>query len=92
MIPKRIFSLTDQSIGFMEDQVAAEKPFYLQVSHYAMHIWHDSLEETREKYKSLPMGRKYQKKDDLPEEKVLPPFENPMEKAKGLLGELFGNK
>ena len=36
--PKRIFSLTDQSIGFMEDQVAAEKPFYLQVSHYAMHI------------------------------------------------------
>ena len=29
---------------------------------------------------------------DAEEEKVLPPFENPMEKAKGLLGELFGNK
>ena len=29
---------------------------------------------------------------DAEEEKVLPPFENPMEKAKGLLGELIGNK
>ena len=29
---------------------------------------------------------------DAEEEKVLPPFENPMEKAKGLLGDLFGNK
>ena len=68
--PKRIFSLTDQSIRFMEDQVSEEKPFYLQLSHYAMHIWHDSLKATREIYKSLPKGRKYQKKDDLPEEDV----------------------
>ena len=35
-----------------------------------MHIWHDSLKATREMYKSLPKGRKYQKKDDLPEEDV----------------------
>jgi arylsulfatase A-like enzyme len=68
--PKRIFSLTGKSIEFMEDQVAAEKPFYLQLSHYAMHIWHDSLKETREKYKKLPPGRKYQKKDDTPEEDI----------------------
>ena len=51
----------------MEDQVSEEKPFYLQLSHYAMH---DSLKATREMYKSLPKGRKYQKKDDLPEEDV----------------------
>jgi arylsulfatase A len=68
--PKRIFSLTENSIAFMKDQVAAEKPFYLQLSHYAMHIWHDSLKETREKYKKLPKGRKYEKKDDQTREEM----------------------
>ena len=68
--PKRIFSLTDKSIQFMEQQVAKKQPFYLQLSHYAMHIWHDSLQETREKYKKLPHGSTYQKKDDTPEESV----------------------
>ena len=68
--PKRIFSLTDKSIQFMKDQFAAEKPFYLQLSHYAMHIWHDSLKDTREKYKYPPKGRKYGKKDDTPEKDI----------------------
>jgi arylsulfatase A len=68
--PKRIFSLTDKSIRFMEEQVAADKPFYLQLSHYAMHIWHDSLQETRQKYKKLPGGRKSQQKDSTPEEDI----------------------
>ena len=68
--PKRIFSLTEKSIDFMRKQVEADKPFYLQLSHYAMHIWHDSLEETRKKYLKLPKGRKYEKKDDLPEIEV----------------------
>ena len=68
--PKRIFSLTDKSIKFMKEQVAAEKPFYLQLSHYANHIWHDSLKETREKYKRLPKGKKYEKKDGMPDEEI----------------------
>ena len=68
--PKRIFSLTDKSINFMKEQVAAEKPFYLQLSHYANHIWHDSLKKTREKYKKLPKGKKYEKKDGLPDEEI----------------------
>ena len=68
--PKRIFSLTDKSIKFMKEQVAAEKPFYLQLSHYANHIWHDSLKETREKYKKLPKGKKYEKKDGMPDEEI----------------------
>lgn len=54
----------------MEQQVERNRPFYLQLSHYAMHIWHDSLKETREKYKTLPHGSTYQKKDDTPEESV----------------------
>ena len=68
--PKRIFSLTDKSIKFMREQVAAERPFYLQLSHYANHIWHDSLKKTREKYKKLPKGKKYEKKDGLPDEEI----------------------
>ena len=68
--PKRIFSLTEKSIAFMEEQVAAEKPFYLQLSHYANHIWHDSLKETREKYKKLPKGKKYEKKDGMSDEEI----------------------
>ena len=68
--PKRIFSLTEKSITFIKDQVAAERPFYLQLSHYANHIWHDSLKRTREKYKKLPKGKKYEKKDGMPEEEI----------------------
>lgn len=68
--PKRIFSLTDKSIGFIKEQTAANKPFYLQLSHYAMHIWHDSLKETREKYRSMPIGRKYLKQDDKTREEM----------------------
>jgi arylsulfatase A len=68
--PKRIISLTNKSIDFIKEQVSEEKPFYLQLSHYAMHIWHDSLKETREKYKKLPPGRKYQKQDNLPEDEI----------------------
>jgi arylsulfatase A-like enzyme len=68
--PKRIFSLTEKSVDFMKEQVKADKPFYLQLSHYAMHIWHDSLKETREKYRSLPVGRKYLKQDDKSREEM----------------------
>jgi len=68
--PKRMFSLTEKSVQFMEQQVASKRPFFLQLSHYAMHIWHDSLKETREKYRKLPKGSKYQSKDDAPEESV----------------------
>ena len=68
--PKRIFSLTDKSIKFIKEQVADENPFYLQLSHYANHIWHDSLKKTREKYKKLPKGKKYEKKDGKPDEEI----------------------
>ena len=68
--PKRIFSLTDKSIKFIKEQVADENPFYLQLSHYANHIWHDSLKKTREKYKKLPKGKKYEKKDGMPDEEI----------------------
>ena len=65
--PKRIVSLTKNSINFMRRQVKAANPFYLQLSHYAMHIWHDSFKETREKYRKLPRPDIATDADYLPE-------------------------
>ncbi len=44
--PKKIFSMTRKAIGFIETQVAAKKPFFVQVSHYAEHNAVQYLEET----------------------------------------------
>ena len=52
--PKLMFSITSKAIAFMEQQVKAGKPFYLQVSHYAMHEGRECLPATRKKYTSHP--------------------------------------
>jgi len=51
--PKRIFSTTERATSFMEEQVEADKPFYMQISHYAVHTKHHALEETIEKYENI---------------------------------------
>jgi len=60
--PKLMFSLTKRAIGFMEAQVKAGKPFYLQVSHYAMHEGRECLPATREKYVRHPLVQAYYRK------------------------------
>ncbi len=35
--PKKAFSLVDSAIAVMQDAVAADRPFYIQLSHYAPH-------------------------------------------------------
>jgi hypothetical protein len=37
--PKRIVSLTHKSQDFIKKQAKAGKPFFLQLSHYSVHIW-----------------------------------------------------
>lgn len=66
--PKQIFGLTKRANEFMEAQVKAGRPFYLQVSHYAVHSQHRALKETIEKYRSLTRGEKC-----TPEDYQLPP-------------------
>ena len=44
--PKNIFSMTRKAMGFIEAQVAAKKPFFVQVSHYAEHNKVQYREET----------------------------------------------
>jgi len=56
--PKRIFSMTKKANDFMEKQVKNDRPFYLQVSHYALHSQHRALKETIEKYRKLTPGRR----------------------------------
>lgn len=53
--PKLMFSVTKRAIDFMETRATAKKPFYLQISHYAMHAGSECLPETREKYAKHPL-------------------------------------
>jgi arylsulfatase A-like enzyme len=59
--PKLMFSMTEKAMNFMMEQVKAEKPFYLQISHYAMHAGFECLPETREKYLHHPEVQAYYK-------------------------------
>lgn len=48
--PKRTFSVTGRAISFMERQVQEKRPFYLQVSYYAIHDALQARQETIDKY------------------------------------------
>jgi arylsulfatase A len=68
--PKLMFSVTEKAIGFMEDQVKADKPFYLQISHYAMHAGQECTEKTRVKYSKHPLVQAWYKKNKKDPETV----------------------
>lgn len=51
--PKLIFSLSERGCNFMEEQTKKGNPFYLQVSHYAVHLGITYTQESLDKYKKL---------------------------------------
>jgi arylsulfatase A-like enzyme len=55
--PKKIYSLTQRSISFMEQQVKSKNPFFLQLSHYAVHSNIEATTHSLEKYKLKKKGR-----------------------------------
>lgn len=57
--PKHAFALTARAMNFMERQVRAGNPFFLQVSHYATHVDIQSRKETFGKYASKKTGEKH---------------------------------
>jgi len=57
--PKLIFSLTERAGIFMEKQVKKGNPFYMQVSHYAVHLGITYQQESLNKYKNLSPGKKH---------------------------------
>jgi len=48
--PKRTGSVTDRSIEFIRKQTKAGKPFYTQVSYYAVHLRTELLQTSLDKY------------------------------------------
>jgi len=50
--PKRTGSVTDRSIKFIREQTNAGKPFYVQVSYYAVHLRTELLQTSLEKYQN----------------------------------------
>jgi len=59
--PKNIFSLTDRAIKFIVSTQEEKKPFYLQISHYAVHSNIESKEKSYLRLKDKPKGE--QQKD-----------------------------
>ncbi|WP_372805744.1 sulfatase [Pontiella sp.] len=57
--PKDVFGVTDRAIAFMEKQAKAGTPFYLQLSHYAVHTPVESLEQTQEKFRKTKAGQRH---------------------------------
>lgn len=54
--PKNIFELTDKAIAFLENAVTDNVPFYVQISHYAVHTAIEARQETIDLYND-PMQR-----------------------------------
>ena len=68
--PKLMFSITEKAIGFMEEQVKKDTPFYLQISHYAMHEGRECLDKTRAKYVKHPLVQAWYKRNNKDPETV----------------------
>jgi arylsulfatase A-like enzyme len=68
--PKLMFSVTEKAIGFMENQVRKGNPFYLQISHYAMHAGRECLDKTREKYLRHPLVQAWYKENNKEPETI----------------------
>jgi arylsulfatase A-like enzyme len=60
--PKRMASLKTSSVDFVNEH-GGERPFFMMVSHYAVHVPHAARADLIEKYRQLPRG-KYCKDDD----------------------------
>ena len=54
--PKNIFSLTDRAIEFISNSKSKKKPFYLQISHYAVHSNVESREKSYSRLKDKTKG------------------------------------
>lgn len=57
--PKRIESLTGRTTNFIERQVQAGHPFFVQLSHYATHVDMQARQETYDKYVKKEKGVKH---------------------------------
>lgn len=57
--PKTIFSLTKRTGDFIEAQTQANRPWFVQLSHYAVHLKISYRAETLDRLKDRPLGKKH---------------------------------
>ena len=57
--PKNIFSITERAIEFITSCKADETPFYLQISHYAVHTDIESREKSYNRLKNKTIGAQH---------------------------------
>jgi len=57
--PKEISTVTERAVRFMQRQTARDTPFFLQISHYAVHTRIQAREETIAKYKEMKPGSRH---------------------------------
>jgi len=57
--PKDIFGINERGIAFMQENVAAERPFYLQLFHYAVHAPTATKAESEAKFETLDKGKRH---------------------------------
>jgi len=54
--PKRMASLKKSSVDFVNEH-GGKRPFFMMVSHYAVHVPHAARADLIEKYRNLPRGK-----------------------------------
>ncbi|MBK1878693.1 sulfatase [Pelagicoccus mobilis] len=57
--PKDIFGVTSRAIDFIEKQAEANTPFYLQLSHYAVHSPTEARRESIQRFNSVAKGKRH---------------------------------
>jgi len=67
--PKRMRSLKKSSVEFVREH-AGKSPFFMMVSHYAVHVPHAASSELIEKYRNSPRGKHLKDEDYLPEDQI----------------------
>lgn len=67
--PKRMPELKERSVKFI-NEYSGQRPFFLMVSHYAVHVPHAARASLIEKYRKLPRGKHLKDEDYLPVEEM----------------------
>lgn len=57
--PKQIFSLSDRAVDFISRQVEAGRPFFVQISHYAVHADQQTRPASYARFAARPPGRRH---------------------------------
>ncbi len=57
--PKDVFGITERACEFMEQQAKERRPFYLQLSHYAVHVPVEALDDSKKKFSKARKGERH---------------------------------